>query len=113
MPVVKSNFQHPPLRTVVRSAANQDLRHCQNCWICDEARASDQDISLGMLVQMVLLNDDEVLTSRTLWSDEMLAAARHACINGIHLDVVMLALRDEAKRRDQIEAEVNQNEVSD
>lgn len=110
-----TNFisQQPPLRVVVQSAAGQDLRHCQNCWICDDARTDDQDISLGMLVQLVLLNDDEVLTSRTLWSDEMLAAAHHACINGIHLDAVILALRDEAKRRDQIKTETDQHEVSD
>lgn len=112
MPDTNSNLRQPTLRTVVQSVAHQDLRHCQNCWICDEARTDDQDISLGMLVQMVLMNDAEVLTSRTLWSDAMLSAARHACINGIHLDTVLLALRDEAKRRDQLEMEMNQHEVS-
>jgi len=52
-----------------------------------------------MLLQMVIMNDDEVLTSRTVWSDHVFESARHACANGLDMQAVLQALRDEARRR--------------
>jgi hypothetical protein len=57
------------------------------------------DIPLASLVQLVLLDDEEALQSRTLWSDAVLEAARGACDRGLDLRAVMLALRDERTRR--------------
>ena len=48
---------------------------------------------------MVQMNDDEVLTSRTLWSDLVMEAAKNACNGGINLPDVLMALRTEAVKR--------------
>lgn len=105
--------REPSLRHVVLSASGQDVRSCKNCWLCDDVTPGDQDITLGMLVQLTLMNDVEVLSSKILWSDEVLQSAQHACRNGLNLKAVMLALRDEARRRDQIYKKKARNEISD
>ena len=51
------------------------------------------------MIQMIMFDDDEILTSRTLWSDCVLAKARLACHRGIDIAAVMRALRAEAQRR--------------
>jgi hypothetical protein len=50
-------------------------------------------------VQLILLDDEEALQCRTLWSDSVLEASRGACKRGLDLRAVMLALRDESRRR--------------
>jgi hypothetical protein len=107
------DFRQPALRSSVLAASGQDVRRCKNCWLCDEVTIGDQDITLGMLVQLTVLNDDEVLTSRTLWSDEVLQAAQRACTNDLNLSAVMLALRAEARRRNQSNTEMDHHENSD
>ncbi len=89
----------PTLRAIVLAQAGQDLRRCQHCDYCDVRLDPDQDITLQTLVQMVMMNDDEVLTSRTLWSDQVLRAADHLCANRLDMAAVLLALRQEARRR--------------
>ncbi len=89
----------PTLRAIVLTASGQDMRRCQHCAFCDAQLDSEQDISLLTLVQMVVMNDEEVLTSRTLWSDTVLQGARHLCANGLDIEAVLLALRQEARRR--------------
>jgi len=59
----------------------------------------DQDIPLGSLIQLALMDDEEALQSRTLWSDPVLVAARGACQRGLDLHRVMLSLREEARQR--------------
>ena len=86
----------PTLRALVLAETGQDVRRCSHCDFCN---ALTQDISLQMLVQMVLMNDEEVLTTRTLWSDEVLQSAQHACSSNLNMEAVLLALRAEAKRR--------------
>ncbi len=51
------------------------------------------------MLQLVLQNDEEVLTSKTLWSDEALQRARQMCISTMDVQKIMLALREEAQRR--------------
>lgn len=87
------------LRTVVLAATGQDLRRCARCSTCADWILPGQDLSLDMLVQLVLLNDEEVLTSRTLWSDAVLSGAHYACPSGIDIEAMLLALRHEARRR--------------
>lgn len=96
-------FRRPPLRMVVLAATGQDLRKCSHCSFCSAALDGDMDLSLEMMCQLILLNDDEVLTSRTLWSDGAMDRARHACANGLDVPAVMAALRDEAQRRGILE----------
>jgi heterodisulfide reductase subunit C len=89
----------PTLRTVIIIATEQDLRTCRGCMHCDLPRTEDMDISLGALVQLVLMNDEEVLTTRTLWSETVLQFARTACSRSLNLQTALLALREEAKKR--------------
>jgi hypothetical protein len=87
------------LRRVIKESAGQDINTCQMCFDCDIRFPDDLDIPLGSLVQMALLDDDEVLECRTLWSDTILEAAHGACKRGLDLPAVILALRQESTRR--------------
>ena len=87
------------LRAVVLAATNQDVRKCAHCSFCADMLLPDQDLSLESVAQLVVMNDDEVLTSRTVWSDAALEAARHACTSSLNMEAVLLALRAEARRR--------------
>lgn len=86
------------LRRIVREATSQDIARCLGCSDCD-ASLPDQDIPLGSLIQLALMDDEEALQARTLWSDAVLAGARGACQRGLDLSAVMAALRAEAGRR--------------
>lgn len=90
----------PSLRQIIKDATGENINLCQSCLDCDIIAAEEIDVPLGSLVQMILFNDEEALTSKTLWSEAVLAEARYACRKGINLEAVLLALRDEAKRRE-------------
>lgn len=87
------------LRAVVLAATNQDVRRCAHCSFCADMLQPDQDLSLESVAQLIVMNDDEVLTSRTVWSDAALEAARDACTSSLNMEAVLLALREEARRR--------------
>jgi hypothetical protein len=87
------------LRRAVLLATGQDIKICQACYDCEMPLAEEMDIPLGSLVQLALLNDEEALDSRTLWSDVVLEASHGACRRGIDLHAVMIALREESVRR--------------
>jgi hypothetical protein len=87
------------LRSIVKRASGQDVYLCHACNDCDLQDSRAMDIPLSSLVQLILLDDEEALQSRTLWSDAVLEAARGACKRGLDLRAVMLVLRDEARRR--------------
>lgn len=76
-----------------------DVSKCQACLDCDLHLPKEMDIPLASLIQLVLLDDEEALGSRTLWSDAVLEAARGACNRGLDLHAVMLVLREESARR--------------
>ncbi len=57
------------------------------------------DVALGTVIQLVLLNDPEVFTCRTVWSDEVMEVAETICPNGINLAAVLQLLREEAISR--------------
>jgi heterodisulfide reductase subunit C len=88
-----------PLRLVVLAATGQDVRKCSHCEFCSTKIDPVQDVSLETLLQMVVMNDEEVLTTRTLWSDKVLESAQHVCASNLNLEAVLLALRNEAWRR--------------
>lgn len=90
----------PSLRRIVKDATSQDVSTCQACYDCDLNIAHELDIPLGSLIQLILQNDEEVLHSRTLWSDSILEASRDACKRGLDLYAVITVLREESKRRD-------------
>jgi heterodisulfide reductase subunit C len=86
------------LRRIIREATNQDISRCLGCSECDTA-LPEQDIPLGNLIQLALMNDEEALQTRTLWSDSVLHAARGVCMRGLDISAILLALREEAKQR--------------
>jgi len=57
------------------------------------------DIPFESLNQLILIDDEEVLTCRSVWSDEVLAASIYACERGLDMRKILLALRSEAQRR--------------
>jgi hypothetical protein len=66
------------LRRVIKLAAGQNIQICHACFDRDVPLADEMNIPLGSLVQLVLLDDEESLTSRTLWSDTILEASHGA-----------------------------------
>jgi len=94
-----TSFKRPSLRSFVLAATGQDLRRCQGCLDCDAIPTADADIPLSSLIQLALLNDEEILTSRTLWSETVLEAAHSACAKNLDLAQIILALRREALKR--------------
>jgi len=87
------------LRSLVKRNTGQDVYVCHACNDCDIPAAGDMDIPLSSLVQLILLNDEEALHCRTLWSDSALEAARNACKRGLNLNAVMIALREETMQK--------------
>src|SRR5512139_159066 len=87
------------LRQLVREATGYDVRRCGHCSYCVHYVTPDDDLSLEAMMQLVMQNDEEVLTSKTLWSDEALKRARMMCVSTMDVAAIMLALRAEAKRR--------------
>jgi len=92
------------LRTYILAETGQDVRRCQGCSTCSLAVEHELlDIPLESMIQLIILNDEEILTSRTVWSDEVLEVARYACHKNLDLSKIITALRAEAVRRDLIE----------
>jgi len=87
------------LRSVIRKATGQEVYLCHACNDCDIDIRDEMDIPLSSLVQLILLNDEEALQCRTLWSDSVLEASRGACKRGLDLYAVMTLLREESNRR--------------
>ena len=87
------------LRRVVKDTTGQDVYLCRGCQKCDLPDAEEQDIPLGSLVQMIIFDDEEVLTCRTLWSDKVLEDASKACKRNLQLRAILLSLREEARQR--------------
>ena len=87
------------LRQIVREATGYDVRRCGHCSYCVHFATPDDDLSLEAMMHLIMQNDDEVLTSKTLWSDEALKRSRRMCVSTMDVTAIMLALRDEARRR--------------
>ena len=86
------------LRRVVKNKTGQDVYKCQGCLDCALPSENDADIPLGSMVQMIIHDDREVLSCRTLWSDDVLKASRYSCLRGLNIESIILALREEAVR---------------
>jgi len=86
------------LRRIVKDSTGQDVYKCQGCYDCELTASTEADVPLGSLVQMIIYDDREALTCRTLWSDEILQSSRYSCLRGLNVQAIMLALREEARR---------------
>ncbi len=88
----------PSLRRIVKDATNQNIQRCVGCLDCN-LEAEGQDVPLGSIIQLALMDDDECLTCSTLWSEDVLAKATVSCAEGLNLKKIILVLREEAHRR--------------
>jgi heterodisulfide reductase subunit C len=95
------------LRQLVRDATGYDVRRCGRCSYCVHFVTPEDDVSLEMMMQLVMQNDEEVLTSKTLWSDVALKRTRMMCVSTMDVAAIMLALRAEARRRGVVDDEVS------
>jgi len=91
------------LRHVVKATTGQDIYRCRGCQLCDIQSDTDMDIPLTTIVQMVMFDDEEVLSCRTLWSERVLEESARACKRGLNLHTLLLALRAEANQRNAFE----------
>ena len=87
------------LRSIVLAQTGEDVNLCGSCALCEEITDEAGDVSLAMLMQWIMVNDERALTNATVWSDEVLRKADHACANQLDIPAVLLALRSEASRR--------------
>ena len=87
------------LRQIVREATGYDVRRCGRCSYCVHFVTPEDDLSLEMMMQLIMQDDEDVLTSKTLWSDEALKRARQMCVSTMDVQKIMLVLREEAQRR--------------
>lgn len=99
MPALTGSSEQISLRQVVREATGYDVRRCGRCSYCVHFVTPDDDLSLEAMMQLIMQNDEEVLTSKTLWSDEALKRARKMCVSTMDVAAIMLGLRQEAQRR--------------
>lgn len=95
------------LRSIVLSQTGQDVSRCCSCALCEEITEGAGDVSLSMVIQWILVNDERALTSTTVWSDEVLRQADHVCANQLDIPAVLRALREQAHRRGLSEGESN------
>ena len=95
------------LRQLVREATGYDVRRCGRCSYCVHFVTPEDDVSLEMMMQLVMQNDEEVLISKTLWSDEALKRALQMCVSTMDVAAIMLALRAEARRRGLVNDEIS------
>jgi heterodisulfide reductase subunit C len=89
----------PSLRAAILAATGQDIRRCGRCSFCAAYVAPDEDLSLESVLQLAVMDDDEALTSRTLWSEAALREADARCPGRLKLGPILLALRQEARQR--------------
>ncbi len=93
------------LRSIVLAQTGQDVNRCCSCALCEEITDEHGDVSLTMLMQWILANDERALTDATVWSDEVLQRADHVCASQLDIPAVLQALRGEARRRGLHEGE--------
>ena len=87
------------LHLLVKKQTGQDVYKCRECHLCDGIQDADMDIPLTTVLKMIMFDDEDVLSSRTVWSDGVLKAALNACKRGLNIQAILLALRDEATVR--------------
>ena len=93
------------LRRLILTKTGQDVQKCRGCQLCNTDTGQDMDIPLDSLIQLVNMNDEEVFTSRTLWSDIVLHSAHDACARELDLEKIILVLREEAIKRGLVKPE--------
>ena len=87
------------LHHIIKNSTGQDVYRCRECQVCDIPPDDSMDVPLTTILKMVMFDDEEVLTCRTVWSERVLKEAANACKRGLNLQTILLALRTEAHQR--------------
>lgn len=87
------------LHQLIKRTTGQDVYRCRECQLCDITPDGDMDVPLTTIIKMIMFDDDEVLTCRTVWSERVFSEAARACKRGLNLQMIILALRSEASLR--------------
>ena len=87
------------LHQIVKNETGQDVYKCRECQLCDILPDEKMDVPLTTILKMIMFDDEEVLTCRTVWSERVLTESAHACKRGLNLKAILLALRSEARQR--------------
>jgi hypothetical protein len=87
------------LHQIIKTSTGQDVYRCRECQLCELTPDADMDVPLTTILKMVMFDDEEVLSCRTVWSDRVLKEASRACKRGLGLQIILLALRAEARQR--------------
>lgn len=91
------------LLAVVYKATGQDLRRCWRCGQCSLGLEPGMDLTIWRLIHGVLVNEASILESDTLWSGRVMSQAPQLCSQGLNLEPILLALREEGWRRGIVE----------
>jgi heterodisulfide reductase subunit C len=91
--------RRPSLRSIILAITGQDVRRCLRCSLCTAHVGPGEDLSLEGLFLLAAMDDDEALTSRTLWSEVAIEEAAQRCPGPLAVQPILLALRAEAQRR--------------
>jgi hypothetical protein len=92
-------MQSRSLHQIIKNSTGQDVYRCRECQLCDLSSSPDMDVSLTTILKMIMFDDEEVLTCRTVWSEQVLSESSHACKRGLNLQSILLGLRSEARQR--------------
>jgi heterodisulfide reductase subunit C len=88
-----------PLWAIIFTATGEDVRRCGQCFACEEYLEPGMDLTFGEIFRAAANDHTRALTSLTLWTcDKLLHNGLH-CQNGLDLEAIIQALRDEASLR--------------
>lgn len=86
------------LQKVIKSTG-QDIHLCRDCQNCNKFIIEEMDISFSSMIEMIMINDVELFTCRTIWSEKVFLNSKTACRNGINFQTIISAIREEANSR--------------
>ncbi len=88
-----------PLWAIILTASGEDIRHCGQCFSCEDYIEPGMDLTFGEIFQAAVHDQSRALSNRTLWTcDKLLENGLH-CQNGLDIPAIVGALRQEARLR--------------
>ena len=83
-------------RTLIKhilEETGQDLRKCRGCLACDLYIPAELSDSFSRIIQLIIENDQELLSSPVIWDERLFVLSRSACNKQFNLQKVILSLR--------------------
>ncbi len=88
-----------PLRFIVLNQSGQDVSNCSQCECCECQFSLHWDLRPCQVIQMIREDDEQVLSSKTVWSCQDCQECHMDCPNDIDFGAIAYALRQEAQKR--------------